>query len=509
MNMASIVKRQSKSGLRYKIQLSPGESPSRPRISLGLCTLKEARIAQGHIEALLRNRRTGAAIPVGTAEWLNRLPAGLRSRLTRLGLIRPRNGARWTVSKFVESYIESRKDIKSATKRRMQDAAGKLAAFFRDDALDSVTVQQAKNFRIHLQTVHKLAENTVRRQIGICRQFFNAGIDAGLIEKNPFRGQAVSVQPNPEKFFYITPEIAAAVLEACPDAEWRLIFGLARWGGLRTPSETLRLRWQDVDFENNQFTVRASKTEHHAGSGVRIVPMFPELRPLFQDAFDQADEGAVYCITRYRDTGTNLRTQFGRIVKRAGWTPWQKLFQNLRSTRETELFKRTGGNVKAVCSWIGNSPAVALNHYAQVTEADMKAAAAGELLKAGADSVEPILAPDAKGVHNCVQQAPESPGISSPETIEKTNQIPCFCGSEAVNAADGKNGQWAIQNANKKPQSTANKEVIENTPAGGVQKRAHNSHFSPDLARVVDAWPSLPEAVKQSILNLIERKSNG
>ena len=29
----------------------------------------------------------------------------------------------------------------------------------------------------------------------------------------------------------------------------------------------------------------------------------------------------------------------------------------------------TNGNVKAVCSWIGNSPAVAMQHYAQVTEA--------------------------------------------------------------------------------------------------------------------------------------------
>jgi hypothetical protein len=73
------------------------------------------------------------------------------------------------------------------------------------------------------------------------------------------------------------------------------------------------------------------------------------------------------------------------------------LFQNCRSTRETELFKITGGNVKAVCAWIGNSPEVAMKHYAQVTEADMKEAA------------KMIVLNDAeKTVHNPVQPTAES-----------------------------------------------------------------------------------------------------
>ena len=45
----------------------------------------------------------------------------------------------------------------------------------------------------------------------------------------------------------------------------------------------------------------------------------------------------------------------------------------------------TGGNVKAVYSWIGNTPAVAMTHYAQVTDADMKEAAKQSVLN-GAES---------------------------------------------------------------------------------------------------------------------------
>ena len=46
--------------------------------------------------------------------------------------------------------------------------------------------------------------------------------------------------------------------------------------------------------------------------------------------------------------------------------PWPKLFQNLRSTRETELADQFP--IQVVCEWIGNTEAVAAKHYLQVTE---------------------------------------------------------------------------------------------------------------------------------------------
>ncbi len=57
-----------------------------------------------------------------------------------------------------------------------------------------------------------------------------------------------------------------------------------------------------------------------------------------------------------------FRTGLLRILKRAGLTPWPKLFQNMRASRETELLDEFP--IKDVCSWIGNSQAVAMKHYA-------------------------------------------------------------------------------------------------------------------------------------------------
>lgn len=72
-------------------------------------------------------------------------------------------------------------------------------------------------------------------------------------------------------------------------------------------------------------------------------------------------------IGQYRDaTSANLRTQLHRMIKRAGLVPRPKVFQNLRSSRETELAE--DHRMHVVCRWIGNIQPVAMQHYLQVTD---------------------------------------------------------------------------------------------------------------------------------------------
>ena len=443
--MASVIRLKTNTGIRYCVQLSSGENEKRPKIALGKVTKRQADTAKTNIENLVKCQNTGDVMPPTVQDWLNGVTDGLRKRLETLEIIKQRNGGQnFIVAEWTKRYIKSRTDIKDRTQDMLQNAANKLSAFFKGQYLGNITIQQAKDYRIYLLSVAGLAENTVRRQIGMARQFFNAAIDAGHISKNPFRGQSVTVRANPSRFFYITQEMAVKVLDACPDTQWRLIFGLARWGGLRCPSEILELTWQDIDFEHDRFVVHASKTAHHADGGARTVPMFPELRPLFQDAFDMANTGDVYCITRYRDNSTNLRTQMYKIISRAGLEPWPKIFQNLRSTRETELFKMTNGNVKAVCSWIGNSPAVAMQHYAQVTEADLQEAAKMTLIS------------DAKKrVQNPVQTTAERCCTESHESNMDNDISPCLCDTNdnyAVSCEGMQNPQeYARQDSNLRP----------------------------------------------------------
>ena len=74
-------------------------------------------------------------------------------------------------------------------------------------------------------------------------------------------------------------------------------------------------------------------------------------------AFDAANPGTLFVITRYRNGDQNLRTELLRIIRRAGLEPWERAFHNLRASRQTELAATFP--IHVVCAWIGNSEKVA------------------------------------------------------------------------------------------------------------------------------------------------------
>jgi hypothetical protein len=102
------------------------------------------------------------------------------------------------------------------------------------------------------------------------------------------------------------------------------------------------------------------------------------------EVWESVEPGMLWVITRYRHTNINLRTQLERIIAKAGLESWPKLFQNLRSTRETELAEEYPLHV--VTAWLGNSQIVAAKHYLQVTDEHFQKAASPKtaLQKSGA-----------------------------------------------------------------------------------------------------------------------------
>jgi hypothetical protein len=165
----------------------------------------------------------------------------------------------------------------------------------------------------------------------------------------------------------------------------------------------LKLRWDDIDWQGQRFTVTSPKTKNQ-GKPWRVVPLFPELLPYLHDCEELAEEGDEYVITRYRLANTNLRTQLLRILRRANVEAWPRLFQNLRASRETELANDFPLHV--VTAWLGNTPTVAGKHYLQLTEAHFAEASQG-----GAGG-------GAKVVQQVVPQAPASNGSESQQTKE-------------------------------------------------------------------------------------------
>lgn len=369
-----------------------GQDERSKTIHLGTIAKETALEIKRHVEHLLTARKTNTTRPKATTAWLTGIDPDLRAKLVKFGLADARDfgpapSADTELAAFLDRYIAGRTDAKPRTLLNLTAARNRLVEHFgAQKRLHDITEADADGFRIAMLSqkrkdgkTPRYAMATVGRTIRRAQQFFKHAIKGKLLTENPFSEVKAPSQVNDDRKFTLPAEWSSAILDACPDAEWRLIFALCRFGGLRCPSEVLRVRWQDVDWSAGKILVHAPKTERHQGKGTRWIPIFAELRPYLDDAHEVAQDGAVYVISRYRGDNVNLRTQFTRIIERAGLDPWPRLFHSMRGTRETELMARFP--VHVVCAWLGHDALIAQKHYLSVTEADFAAATADEVAR--------------------------------------------------------------------------------------------------------------------------------
>lgn len=339
----------------------------RKTIRLGRADLKQATAAKLKIEALVSAAITGGPPDDETSRWLAGLGDKLYARLAAVGLVMPRDNdaTGFTLDTLIDTYFKHL-DVKPVTRLGYQSTRTALLSYFgANRPVNGIGPLEAEQWRAALKD-RGMAEATIAKRVRVAKGIFQRGIDWGMLDKNPFAKVRGGSQVNRERLFFVTRDMADRVTAACPDAEWRLIFALSRYGGLRCPSETLSLKWADVNWERGSIRVTCSKTERHAGRAERFCPIFPELRGPLMEVFERTEPGSEFVITRYRNSAVNLRTRLTRIIRKAGLKQWPRLFHNLRSTRQTELTNRFPAHV--VAGWIGNSERVAEQHYLQITD---------------------------------------------------------------------------------------------------------------------------------------------
>ncbi len=359
---------------------------------LGNCSKRKADEAFRHIRELLEGKKLGAKIDQKTIHWANSLEGRLRDRLFDKGLLNHSivsDGPR-TVIAYMRKYIASRTDwAKSSNHKRAVDL---LEEFLGEDRLLS-TLDPGTCIRWHFWLMDKtktagknngksLSPNTAGQHIKRCRQIMAQAMKDRLIDQNPLAGIKIDLRSDNSKNVFIDETMTKAILEACPDQEWRTLYALTRYGGLRCPSEVLALRWSDIHWDRGRFKVTAPKTARY-GKGERVVPLFPELRKELDSLFSLVEPGLrcpvdEFVITRYRSNKSNLRTRLKKIVDEAGVPQFPKPFMAQRASRRTEL-EGTGQFPNHVLNeWFGHSGAIAETHYLQTTEADFKKAAASD-----------------------------------------------------------------------------------------------------------------------------------
>ena len=220
-------------GGRRKIQFTD-LAGKRQTVYLGKVTHRHAEGWKLRIEQLVIAKRMQQQPEDDVSKWLSKLSDAMHAKLAAVGLIPPRATSApepATLGPWVERYIAGRTDAKPATVTVWKRTQNHLLAYFgADRALSSITTADAIEFRLYLlakkPTGAGLADNTVRKTISFAKQFLQRAVKAKLIAENPFHDDDLPTctTENKARQRFVTRAEASAVLDSCPDAEWRLIF---------------------------------------------------------------------------------------------------------------------------------------------------------------------------------------------------------------------------------------------------------------------------------------------
>lgn len=357
-----------KQGNTYVLRVGVGHARQVRR--LGDLTREGAKTVAHHVRQIERSRKAAVPLPAATAVWLREISDDLHAKLAGLGLVEPSNrpddgGISMTIGRLWDDFFERRPDLKKWTRSNLEQTKLRGVEYFKLKPVAAITKGEAKDFRRWL-VEQKYSSATVSGFVNKTRQLFNDAIDHGVLGHNPFRKVGGGSQVNEERRFYVSREAIERVMDKAPSDEWKLLIALGRYGGLRIPSEVVELKISDIDLDKGRITITSPKTEKQ-GKAKRVIPLWPELRPLIETVLKKASPDQVRLLPIVLP-GYNPHTQFVRLIERAGLKPWPKVWQNLRSTRETELLKDFP--IHVVCAWIGNTERIARRHYLQTTEAD-------------------------------------------------------------------------------------------------------------------------------------------
>lgn len=371
--MATVKEIRRKSGKSAFQIVYTDSTGKRVYLSLGSSyTRKEAEEASFVVERLLICQTTGAPLDKRTLGWIEGSSEDLRERLERAGLIELEKEL--TLLEVWDEYWEAEfYELKPTTQSSKTSARKHFFRYFDEETkVAELTKRDALGFVSNLDM--QVKEATRAGVIRDVRRVFNWAKEAELIEKNPFDGIRRGSFKNKTREYYVPIEDYEKLLDACPSQMWRAVLALYRIGGLRK-EEALRATWSDVDFARGRLLVHSPKTERYKGRESRVLPLFPRLREELERLWEEAEEGgSPYLIDANR---TSITQHVEKIVFLAGLNRWERLIQNLRSSRAIEVFNEFGELAES--EWIGHSPKTAREHYLHVLDETFERAVGTEM----------------------------------------------------------------------------------------------------------------------------------
>ncbi len=126
-----------------------GADKKRRSIRLGKVSQRTGEAVKVRVEHLVVASISGHVVDGETARWVGDLNDTLRDKLAAAGLVAKRESA--TLAAFIDSYMQSRSDVKSSTKTVYGHTRRNLVKLFGSNKLlRAVTAGDADGWRLYL-----------------------------------------------------------------------------------------------------------------------------------------------------------------------------------------------------------------------------------------------------------------------------------------------------------------------------------------------------------------------
>ena len=368
------IDRRSGKTAGYNIQWREGTK--RRTIHLGgkRYAKKTAERLKEIVEILLYYRRNCITVPdKSTEHWLNNASVEIRAKLAKVGLLVVTEQK--TCQQLWDAFLNSKSDAKPASMLIYRNSQTKFfEAFLPTEPIEAITYERLLKWKAGL--LERYAVASVATHIKTVGAVLNFAVDKKRkwLTDNPMEDIPIGSFVNRKNDRIVTMAEYAKLLASCPNQEWRTIIALARIGGLRCPSELQQLRWSDIDWLKNRFTVRSPKTERHEHCRERIVPLFAELRKELKRHFSiDGTESNEFVIQGLQGTDWMLYMPFQKIASNAGLGDIKRPFDNMRTSRSNEIRRRWGETKESL--WIGHTKEISKKHYLDLDDEEFAEAA--------------------------------------------------------------------------------------------------------------------------------------
>ena len=153
-----------------------------------------------------------------------------------------------------------------------------LLPYFKDRPVNSLTIQDVDDYKVHKATEGRLSNNSVNKTITRLSQVLQDAVEYGYLAANPAAGRRRRLKGERPQREWVQPDQLMALLDAAGRVEGgysdvaRPLLATLAGAGLRI-GEALALKWEDVSLGGRVLRIGKAKTE----AGVREVDLSTSL----------------------------------------------------------------------------------------------------------------------------------------------------------------------------------------------------------------------------------------